>query len=158
MICSLTKHMYRTLQQSYVDGNKTVCSKYSCAGRERMNLLIKRETAIKNCNAYERPFMCYETDTKWDEIYITSLSVTCCTEQDWDSLMHCRILQPCKYSSYYIRPQSSMYTHSSSYDGRQCGNFGYSVLWWIKFGAFVVNIIYWTRAHWGSLPTCCHDS
>jgi len=31
---------------------------------------------------YESSFMGYETDTKSDEISITSFSITCCTEQD----------------------------------------------------------------------------
>jgi hypothetical protein len=74
--------MNRTLQQLYADDNKTFCNKYSCTGRERMNLLIKREISIKNCNTYERSFMCYETDTESDEISITSFSITCCIEQD----------------------------------------------------------------------------
>ena len=119
-----------------------------------MNLLIKRETGNKYCKTYERSFMCYETDTESHEISITSFSVTCCTEQDWDSLPHCRTLQLCKYSSCYIRPQSSLYTHSSSYDGRQCGDSSYCILWWLEFGAFGFNITYWSRAHCGSLPTC----
>ena len=46
-----------------------------------MNLLIKRETLIKNWNTFERSFMCYETDTESYEISITSFSITCCTEQ-----------------------------------------------------------------------------
>jgi hypothetical protein len=150
--------MYRTLQQSYVDGNKTVCSKYSCTGREKMNLLIKRDTTIKNCNTYVRSFICYGIDTECDEMYITSLSITSCTEEDWDSLPYCITLQLCKYSSCYSRPQSSLYTHSSSCDGRQCGDSGYSILWWINFDALVFNIRYWSRANCGSLPTFCQDS
>jgi hypothetical protein len=100
---------------------------------------------------------------------------------DWHSLTYCRILQLCKYSSCYIRPQSSLYTHScyirpqsslythscyirpqsllythnSSFDSRQCGDYRYCILWWIEFGAFAVNIIYWPTAHCSSLPTCC---
>jgi hypothetical protein len=80
--CSLTKHVDRTFHQRYVEDNKTFYNKYSCTGRERMNLLIKRETGNTNCNTYERSFMCYETDTESDEISVTSFSITCCTEQD----------------------------------------------------------------------------
>jgi hypothetical protein len=99
--------------------------------------------------------MCYETDTESHEISITSFSLTCCTEQHWDCLPYCRTLQLCKYSSCYIRPQSSLYTHSSSYDVRHCGDSGYCILWWIEFGSLAANIIYWPTAHCGSLPTCC---
>ena len=93
--------------------------------------------------------------TESDEISITSFSITCCTEQDWDSLPYCRTLQLCKYSRCYIRPQSSLYTHSSSHDCRQCGDSRYSNLWWIKFGAFAVNVMYWPMAHCSSLTTSC---
>jgi hypothetical protein len=120
-----------------------------------MNSFIMRERGNKKWNTYERSFVCYETDTESHEISITSFSISCCTEQDWDSLPFCRTLQLCKYSSCFIRPQSSLYTHSTSYDGRQCGDSRYSILWWIKFGAFAINIIYWPRAHCGSLSTCC---
>jgi len=72
--------------------------------------------------------MCYETDTESDEISITSFSMTCRTEQHWHYLPYCRPLQLCKYSSCYIRPQSSLYTHSPSYDGRQCGDYRYCIL------------------------------
>jgi hypothetical protein len=115
----------------------------------------KRETRNKNCHKYERSFTCYETDTESDEIFITSFSITCWTEQHWHSLPYCRTLQLCKYSSCYIRPQSSLYTHSSSYDGRQCGDYRYCILWWIKFGAFTFNIMYWSRSKCGSLRICC---
>jgi hypothetical protein len=76
-ICSLTKHMHHTFQQSYEDDNKMFYNKNICTGRERMNLLTKRETSIQNCNTYERIFMCYETDTESDAISITSFSITC---------------------------------------------------------------------------------
>ena len=99
--------------------------------------------------------MCYETDTESHEISINRFSITCWTEQHWHSLPYCTTLQLCKYSSCYIRPQSSLYTHSSSYDGRQCGDYRYCILWWIEFGVLVGNMIYWPRAHCGSLPTCC---
>jgi len=46
---------------------------------------------------------------------------------DWHSLPYCITLQLCKYSSCYICPQSSLYTYSSSYDGRQCGDYRYSI-------------------------------
>jgi len=39
--------MYQIFQHSYTDDNETFCSKYSCKGSERMNLLIKRETGNK---------------------------------------------------------------------------------------------------------------
>jgi len=97
--------------------------------------------------------MCYETDTDSYEISITSFSITCCTEQVWYSLPYCRTLQLCKYSSCYIRPQSSLYTHSSSYDGRQCGDSRYFILWWTIL--VFSQLIYQRRAHCGSLPTCC---
>ena len=74
--------MDQTFQQIYADDNKTLYNKYSCEGRERMYLLIKRETGNKNCSAYERSFVCYETDRESDEISISSFSVTSCTEQD----------------------------------------------------------------------------
>jgi hypothetical protein len=99
--------------------------------------------------------MCYETDTQSDAIPITSLPVTRCTEPAWHSLPYCRTLQLCKHSSCYIRPQSSLYTHSSSYEGRQCGDYRYCIVWWIEFGDLAVNIIYWPTAHCGSLATCC---
>jgi len=47
-----------------------------------MNLLTKGERHNKNCNTYERSFMCYETETESNEISITSFSITCSTEQD----------------------------------------------------------------------------
>ena len=74
--------MDQIFQQIYADDNKTLYNKYSCTGRKRMNLIIKRETGNKNCNTYERSFMCYETDRESHEISITSFSITCCTEQD----------------------------------------------------------------------------
>jgi hypothetical protein len=70
--------MYRTFQQSYVDDNKTFCNKYICTRKERMNLLIKRETRNKKLEYIERSFMCYETETESDENSITSFSITCC--------------------------------------------------------------------------------
>jgi hypothetical protein len=99
--------------------------------------------------------MGYETNTAWDAFSITSFSITFCTEKDWHSLPTCRTFQLCKYSCYYIRPQSSLYTHSPSYDGRQWGDSRYSILWRIKFGALTVNFIYLPRTHYGSLLTCC---
>ena len=39
--------MYYTFQQSYVDDNKTFYNKYIFTQKERMNLLIMRETRNK---------------------------------------------------------------------------------------------------------------
>jgi len=153
--CSITKHMYHTFQQNYVEYNKMFYNKYICKWSERMYLLIKRETGNKNCNTYERSFMCYGTHTESNEISITSFSITCYTEQYWDCLPYCRTLQLCKYSSCYIRSQSSLYTHSPSYDGRQCGDSRYCILWWILFGAFEVNTLYCSWTHCSSLSTFC---
>ena len=149
--------MDHKFQKSYVDDKKKFYNKYIYTRSEGLYLIMKRETIVKNCNTNERSFMYYETDTESHEISITSFSVTCSTEQDWDSLPYCRTLQLCKYSSCYVRPQSSLYTHSSSYGGRQCGDYRYCILWWIEFGALADNIIYFSTAHCGSLATSCHD-
>jgi hypothetical protein len=60
-----------------------------------------------------------------------------------------------KYSSCCTLLHSSLYTQSPSSDSRQCGDSPYSRLFWIKFGAIAVNIIFWTLVHCGSPPTNC---
>jgi len=102
-----------------------------------------------------RGHSCVMKLTEQDEVSTASFSITCCTEQDWHSVPYCRTVQLCKYSSCYIWPQSSLYTHSPSYDGRQCGDYRCWILWRIDFGALTVNIIHWPKADCGSLPTCC---
>jgi hypothetical protein len=69
--------VYYTIQQSYVDDYKSFYNKYICTGIERMNFLIKRVTRNKNFSTFERPSMCYETETQSDAISITSFSITC---------------------------------------------------------------------------------
>ena len=100
--------------------------------------------------------MCYETDSESDEISVTSFSITCCTEQTEiayrtaehysyvntaavtsDHNPHCtlttiltvhsQLLHPATILTVHS-PQSSLYTHSSSYDGRQCGDYRYCIL------------------------------
>jgi hypothetical protein len=63
--------------------------------------------------------------------------------------------QQYKFSSCCTLLHSSLYTHSSSFDDRQCGDSRYSILLCIKYASFVVVITYWAGVHCGSLPTCC---
>jgi len=147
------KNIDHTFQQSYVD-DKQFCNIRICTGRERMDLIIKKETRKKMEYIWEvNKELWIWHRIRWN-LYIPFLNIMLY----WTRLRFLTVLQniqPCKYSSCYIRLQSSLYTHSSSYGGMQCGDSRYSFLWWTKFGTFAVNIIYWPTAHYGSLPTCC---
>ena len=76
-ILQFTKYMDRTLKQIYVDDSKISTTR-------KNEFTYRKKHAINKCNTYERPFMCYETDTESHEISTTSFSITCCNEQHWD--------------------------------------------------------------------------
>jgi hypothetical protein len=63
--------------------------------------------------------------------------------------------QSCQYSSCHAPLYSSLHSPSSSPGRRQCKDSRFSSLSYIKCGALVVNITYWTAVPCDSLPTDC---